>query len=369
MSVSIKQLSENELDCFINFPFELYQNNPYWVGELKADTRRLIVADNPFWKNGKRALFMAYQNEKPVGRLMALINGAHNEYYQEKLGFFGFFDCINDAEVSAALFQTGEKWLKDQGMTAVRGPANPSSNHVYGLLVDGFDSMPAIMMPYNLPYYAELIEKAGFQKAKDLLAFYRHRNDKFSERFLKVCDRCERHQKVTLRRLNLKKIEQEAEAIRQIYNAAWAQNWGFVPLGKEEMAQIVAELKPILRIEGTCVLEVEGKPAGFYICIPNMNHVLKILRGSLKNPWRVVKALWAWKHIKDARLIMLGVLPEFRQRGIDLILIKHIVDHGVAVWDEAELSWVLEDNAGMIRGIEECGCHPYKRYRVYQKDL
>ncbi len=251
----------------------------------------------------------------------------------------------------------------------MRGPANPSSNHPYGLLVDGFDSIPSIMMPYNYPYYAGLIEKAGFQKVKDLLAFYRHHRDQFSERFLKVCARCERHQQVTLRRLNLKNIPQEAEIIRQIYNAAWAQNWGFVPLSKEEMAEIVAELKPILRLEGTCILEVEGKPAGFYICISNMNHVLKELRGSLKNPWRVLKALWAWKHIKDGRLIMLGVLPEFRQRGIDLILIKHVIDNTVDIWDDAELSWVLEDNAGMIRGIEECGGYYIKRYRVYQKAL
>ena len=369
MTVSIKQLTEGELDCFINFPFDLYKNDPYWVGELKADTRRLIRKDNPFWKGGGRALFMAYQDDKPVGRIMALVNAAHNDYYHDKLGFFGFFDCINDEQVSAALFKAAENWLRAQGMSAVRGPANPSSNHSYGLLVDSFDTMPAIMMPYNHPYYVTLIEKAGFQKAKDLLAFYRHHKDEFSERFLKVCARCERHQQVTLRRLNLKDVPKEAEIIRQIYNAAWAKNWGFVPLGKEEMAEIVAELKPILRIEGTCVLEVEGKPAGFYICIPNMNYVLKELRGSLKNPWRIAKALWAWKHIKNARLIMLGVLPEYRQRGIDLILIKHVVDKTIDVWDDAELSWVLEDNVGMIRGIEECGCHPYKRYRVYQKDL
>ena len=144
--------------------------------------------------------------------------------------------------------------------------------------------MPAIMMPYNYPYYADLIEHAGLTKIKDLLAFYRSKNDEFSERFLKVCNRCERHQKVTLRRLNLKKINEEAEIIRRIYNEAWAQNWGFVPLSEEEMAEIVAELKLIIKPEGTCMLEADGKPAGFYICIPNMNHVLKELRGSLKNP-------------------------------------------------------------------------------------
>ena len=358
-----------ELNAFIDFPFELYKDNPYWVGELKADTRKLLDSQNEFWRTVSRALFMAYEGEKPLGRIMALVNRAHNEYHKENIGFFGFFDVVNDEQVSAALLLAAEKWLKAQGVTALRGPANPSSNHVYGLLVDGFDSMPSIMMPYNHAYYAELLEKAGLTKIKDLLAFHRTRDDRFSERFLKVCARCERAKGITLRRLNLHKIDEEAEIIRDIYNKAWAENWGFVPLTKQGMAEIVKELKPIIRLEGTCVIEENGVAAGFYICIPNMNHVLKILKGSLANPWRVIKALWAWKHIKDARLIMLGVLPEFRKRGLDLILIKHIVTHGVAVWDEAELSWVLEDNAGMIRGIEECGCHPSKRYRIYQKPL
>lgn len=367
--VDIVEINQQSLNKFVNFPFELYRNDPYWVGDLKEETRKLLREDNPFWQHSTRKLFMAYKDGKPAGRLCVLVNRKYNEYHHENIGFFGFFDAIDDQEVANALFSTGENWLRTQGVTAVRGPASPSSNHTYGLLVEGFDSMPAIMMPYNYPYYAGLIEKAGFTKAKDLLAFKRSKDDKFSERFLKVCERCERKGGVSLRRIDLKNLEKEAEIIRDIYNKAWAENWGFVPLDKREMADIVSELKSIVRVEGTCILEENGVPAGFYICIPNMNHVLKILRGSLYNPWRLIKAVWAWKRIKDARLIMLGVLPEFRKRGIDLILIKHIITHGVAVWDWAELSWVLEDNVGMLRGIEECGCHPYKRYRVYQKEL
>lgn len=369
MAVNVRELSDNELDAFVDFPFELYKNDPYWVGELKADTKHLLKQDNIFWTHGRRALFMAYQNGEPVGRIMALVNDAHNQYHHENIGFFGFFDCINDTEVSRALFAAAEKWLRAQGVSAVRGPANPSSNHVYGLLVDGFDSMPAIMMPYNYPYYEALITHAGYGKIKDLLAFHRTKDDKFSERFLKVCARCSRAAGITLRRLNLKKIDEEAEIIRKIYNEAWAENWGFVPMSRQEMADVVKELKMIVRPEGTCVLEENGVPAGFYILIPNMNHVLKVLKGSLTNPWRLLKALWAWHKIKDARMIMLGVSPQFRKRGIDLILIKHIIDHGVAVWNEAELSWVLEDNDGIIRGITECGCHLSKRYRLYQKSL
>lgn len=370
MQIKVREIAENELDVFIDFPFTLYKKDPYWVGELKADTRALLRADNAFWAHGTRALFMAFdEHQKPLGRICALVNRKHNAYHNENIGFFGFFDCVNNQEVARALFTQAEKWLRAQGVSAVRGPASPSSNHIYGLLVDGFDSMPAIMMPYNYPYYTDLIEQNGFEKVKDLLAFHRTKEDQFSERFLKVCARCAKRGNIHLRRLDLSNIEREAEIIRTIYNKAWAENWGFVPLEKQEMADIVRELKPIVRLEGTCVLEEDGVPAGFYICIPNMNHVLKILRGTFKNPWRVLKALLAWRKIKDARLLMLGVIPEFRKRGIDLILIKHIVDYGVAVWNEAELSWVLEDNAGMIRGIEECGCHYSKRYRVYQKNL
>ncbi len=367
--IEVHEIAETDLNAFIDFPFELYKNNPYWVSDLKEETRKLLRADNPFWKHAVRKLFMAYENGTPVGRLCALVNHKYNDYHHTNLGFFGFFDCVQNEQVSAALFKAGEEYLRTQGVTAVRGPANPSSNHTYGLLVEGFDSMPAIMMPYNYPYYADLIEKAGFSKAKDLLAFKRSKEDQFSPRFLKVCERCEKKSGITLRRLNLKDLQHEAEVIRQIYNKAWAENWGFVPLDEQEMNDIVNELKSVLRVEGTCLLEENGVPAGFYICIPNMNHVLKILRGSLYNPWRLMKAMLAWKKIKDARLIMLGVLPEFRKRGVDLILIKHIITHGVAVWDWAELSWVLEDNAGMLRGIEECGCHFSKRYRVYEKKI
>lgn len=370
MSVVVREVSTPEqLTDFINLPFHLYQNDPYWVGELKADTRHLLDVRNPFWQKARRALFVAYRGATPVGRIMALVNDAHNEYHHEHIGFFGFFDCIDDKAVSAGLFKAAETYLRAQGVTAVRGPANPSSNHTYGLLVDGFDSMPAIMMPYNYAYYAGLIEAAGFSKVKDLLAFYRTKDDAFSERFLKVCARCERAKGITMRPLDLKHIAAEAEIIRTIYNAAWAENWGFVPLTEKEMQDIVSQLKLIVRKEGTCVVEVDGVPAGFYIAIANMNYALKELKGSLANPWRVIKALRAWRNIKEARLLMLGVAPEFRKRGIDLLLIKHIITHGVAVWDAAELSWVLEDNANMIRGIEECGCKPYKRYRVYQKDL
>lgn len=368
MSIRVEE-AENKLAEFVQFPYDLYKDNAYWVGELKTDTLKLLNLNNTFWTHARRKLWLAYQDGKIVGRLCALVNDTYNEYHHENIGFFGFFDCINDAQVSHALFAAGEKWLRSQGVCAVRGPANPSSNHVYGLLVDSFDSMPAIMMPYNFAYYSALIEQEGFSKVKDLLAFERTRHEKFSPVFEKIVARASRSKGITLRRLDMKNLRQEASMIRKIYNDAWAQNWGHTPISEQEIQDMVEELKWVVRAEGTCVVEVDGVPAGFYIAIPNMNHVLKMLRGSLYNPVRLVRALWAWKHIRDARLIMLGVDPAYRKRGLDLVLINHIVKYGVAIWDKAELSWILEDNEGIIRAMTEAGCYPIKRYRLYQKEL
>ena len=360
---------EKDLKTFVNFPYQLYKNDPYWVGELKTDTLKLLKSDNAFWTHARRKLLLAYKDGQLAGRLCALVNDTYNEYQKENIGFFGFFDAVNDQQVAHALFEEGEKWLKAQGVSAVRGPANPSSNHVYGLLTDSFDSMPSIMMPYNYPYYTELIEKEGFEKVKDLLAFHRTKEDKFSPLFEKIVARAARGKGLVLRRLNLKNLKAEASIIRKIYNDAWAENWGHTPISEQEIQDMVQELKWIVKSEGTCVAEVDGVPAGFYIAIPNMNHVLQILRGTLCNPWRTLKALLKWPKIRDARLIMLGVDPNYRKRGIDLVLIKHIVEYGVAIWDEAELSWILEDNDGIIRAMTEAGCQQTKRYRLYQKSL
>ncbi|MBR3604155.1 MAG: GNAT family N-acetyltransferase [Elusimicrobiaceae bacterium] len=369
MSQIVIKDAEKDLKTFIHFPYRLYQNNPYWVGELKADTLKLLKPENAFWTHARRKLLLAYKDGEVAGRLCALVNDTYNEYQKENIGFFGFFDAIHDQEVAHALFAEGEKWLRAQGVEAVRGPANPSSNHVYGLLTDSFDAMPSIMMPYNYPYYMELIEKEGFSKVKDLLAFHRSKEDKFSPLFEKIVARAARGKGLTLRRLNLKNLKQEASIIRKIYNDAWAANWGHTPISEQEIQDMVEELKWIVKPEGTCIAEVDGVPAGFYIAIANMNHVLQILRGTLCNPFRTVKALLKWPKIRDARLIMLGIDPNYRKRGIDLVLIKHIVDYGVAIWDEAELSWILEDNDGIIRAMTEAGCRQTKRYRLYQKSL
>ena len=356
------------IDEFIDYPFELYKDDPYYVPELKSDTKHLLTKD-PLWLNATRVLYVAKRKEKIVGRIAAIVNKAHDAHWQERAGFFGFFECENDQKTANALFDAAEAWLKAQGSTFIRGPMNPSTNHTCGLLIDNFDKMPFIMMPYNPPYYATLIEGAGFKKVKDLVAFERTDKDDFSPRMKKILARIERNKSITKRHLNLKNFDEEVEMVQRLYNASWAENWGNVPISKAEIAKLAKDLKLILKPEITSVIEIDGEPAAFAISIPNMNPVLKILNGSL-NLLKLPRALWAWHKIRDIRMIMLGVDPKHRNRGLDLLLVKHVVVDGVKNgWNKAELSWLLEDNQGIISVVEEAGCHKTKTYRIYQKEI
>ncbi|WP_424246107.1 ribosomal protein S18 acetylase RimI-like enzyme [Elusimicrobium posterum] len=367
MTVEIIPVTKKNLNKFINFPYQLYKEDSFWVGDLKMDAKHLLTKD-PFWRHATKKLFLAVRSGKVVGRIAAIINHTHNEYWNEHTGMFGFFDSIDDSVVSDALFKAAKTWLKEKGMAVIRGPFNPSTNHPCGMLVEDFTNVPFVMMPYNYPYYEKLVLSAGLNKVKDLLAFERSEFDKFSPRFDKIINRAMSKQNIVMRPIDIKNINAEALLIREIYNKSWAQNWGFLPMSEAEILELAKQLKMIVDPRLTCIAEMDGKPAGFYICVPNMNDVLKILKGSILNPIRLAKALIAWKKIKTARLIMLGVLPEYRKRGLDLILMKHIVEGGpkVGYW-MAELSWMLEDNKNILTAITEAGCREMKRrYRVFE---
>lgn len=368
--MEIKEVrTQKELVAFINFPFELYKGNKFWTGELKADTKKLLTSD-PFWRHAKKILFLAYNGSRIVGRIAAVINAAHNEYWKENAGFFGFFDCADDMQAARALFDAAENFLRAEGAAFIRGPFNPSTNHTCGVLLDNYDTRPFIMMPYNFDYYPRLIESAGLHKVKDLLAFERTKEHRYSDRVKKIMARIDRSSAVKLRPISLKNLDSEIETVRQIYNASWAGNWGFIPINPDEIKAIADELKMILVPETTAIAELDGKAVGFYISIPDMNSVLNILRGGLWNPWRLVRALIAWRRIKQCRMIMLGVHPDYRGRGAELMLIRHIIDNGIAYgWYKAELSWILEDNTDIIKVITETGCTQTKRYRIYEKQF
>ena len=347
----------------------MYEGSPFYICELRADAKRLLTQD-PFWQHAQRELFIARRGGQSVGRVAAIINRGHNDYWADKTGFFGFFECEDNNETAAALINAAAAWLRQKGFAQMRGPLNPDSNHLCGALLDNFDKEPCLMMPYNPPYYDGLLRAAGLRKAKDLLAFERTDKDKFSPRMEKIMLRILKNPAVKMRAIDFKNFDADVETIRNIYNASWARNWGFVPIAPAEMRAAARQFRFILRAELTCIIEYEGRPAGFSICMPNMNHVLKILGGGLANPVKVLRALLAWRKIKDCRMIMLGVHPDFRGKGLELLLVRNIVAQGMAKgWNKAELSWILEDNEAIIQTMLEAGCRRSKTYRIYQKDL
>lgn len=361
-------IANPNIDDFIELPFVLYKGNSFFIPELKSDTKHLLTKD-PFWQNAKCRLFLAVRDKKPVGRIAAILNKNHNDYWKDDIGFFGFFECEDNQETASALIQAAKGWLKEQGCPRVRGPLNPSTNHTCGVLLDNFDKDPVVMMPYNPPFYNAMLEGAGLKKAKDLVAFERTDKNDFSPRVQRIIERILKNPEIKIRQINLKDFDREVQTVRRIYNASWAQNWGFVPITEDEIKQTAKQLKMIVKKELTSIIEINGEPAGFAISIPNMNRVLKVLHGSL-GPIKILRALFAWANIHDCRTIMLGVLPEHRKRGLDLLLVKEIVENGVKKgWNKAELSWLLEDNQGIISLVEEAGCHKTKTYRIYESEI
>lgn len=368
-NLNVSEITEARLPEFVELPYILYKGDSCWVGELKKDVISLLSLTHPFWKHGKRKFFMAFSDGKPVGRIAAVVNYNHNSYHNEKCGFFGFFESVNDAEVARVLFAQAENWLRSEGMTIARGPMNPSTNESCGLLIEGFDSPPRVMMSYNPPYHAELIENCGFAKAKDLYAYRRFSADPISERIEKIIARTQSRGSIKVRRINLRDFENELQLAISIYNDAWSKNWGFVPMEEEEIRFLGRMLKPILKPDHVLFLEADGKPAAFSLTIPDVNVALQPAWGRL-TLFNAIPTLLRLRKIKQGRLLALGVSNAFRNRGLELVLIKEIVlTSRRQGWVDGELSWILEDNHRIINVIEAVDGHLYKKYRIYEKTL
>ena len=364
----LKVIQTTDAKKFVNFPFKLYKGCPHYITDLKSNLIHLLNKD-PFWQDNERALFLLYEDGEIIGRICALTNKAHNKHWQDKTGFFGFFDCINDARAAGVLFNTAASWLKKRGCTKIQGPVNPSTNHTCGVLLNRFDEDPFIMMPYNYAYYDELIQSCGLGKVKDLVAFERTDKEEMSPRMQKIIDRFKKNKDITFRPINLKNFNAEVENVCKIYNESWAQNWGFVPISDAEIQQTAKELKSIIKTEMTTVCEVKGEVAAFAICVPNFNKVLKEWQ---QNGWpfKIFKAVKAYFNMRDCRMLMLGVHPSHRGRGLELLVVNEIIENCIKNgWNKAELSWILEDNKAIISVIEEAGCYKTKTYRLYSKDI
>lgn len=375
MNVEIKKVTEaSGKKKFINCQWDFYKGDKNWVPPIKMDRQKLLdEKKNPFYKHSDIQLFLAYDNGKIVGRIAAITNDNHNKIHNDKVGFFGFFECIDSQDVANALFKAAEEWLVAKGMTDIRGPLNPSTNDESGLLVDSFDQPAVILMTYNPPYYPKLIENYGFKKEKDLLAYILHHDTYASEKLSRMQKIVRERKGITIRSINFKnkeKFKEDVKTVKDIYNAAWQPNWGFVKMTDEEFDFLANDLKTIAEPKLTLIAEIKGKPVGFALSLPDINQALIYNRGG-----GILGAVWCLmtkkKKIDLTRIIVLGVLPEYQSSGVDAVLYHEIGETAYELnMPKGEASWILEDNQMMRRGLETTmKGEVYKTYRIYQKEM
>lgn len=360
--------SKKDLDDFIKFPLKLYSSNPLYAPPLIKEMREQFSEKNPFFHHSKVRFFIAKKNGQTAGRITSIVNHRHVEFHNERAGFFGFFECINDPETSSALLNTAVDELKKEGMEIMRGPMNFSTNEECGFLFAGFEQPPMLMTPYNPPYYNDLMERYGMTKSKDLYAFIYDIQVELPEKILRVAAITEKRG-IRVRPIDKKKFGSEMQAFKEVYNSAWEKNWGFIPLTDEEIDYLGSRLKPIAVPELTLIAEKDGEPVGFMGLLPDFNYVLKHMNGKL-NPLSILQALYYSRKIKDLRMLLLGIKSEYRNKGVDALLFREgFIGVRKGGYKRVEFSWILEDNVPVQRLIEMIGGRLYKRYRVYEKRI
>lgn len=372
--VTIKKV-ENKADKakFIDFVHDLYKDDPNYVPELFiAQSDLMNPAKNPFFKHSKADLFIAERDGKVVGRIAAIRNNNYNEFTNSKVGFFGFFDVIDHYEVAKKLFDTVTDWVKNEGLTSIIGPTNFSTNETCGLLIDGYDSPPMVMMTYNKPYYKEFLEKYGFGQQMDLVAYTLDPMD-MPEKLLRLAKGVEERLKrkgITIRKINMKNFANEVERVKEIYNAAWDKNWGFVPMTDDEFRHMGKDMKMILDKDFAYVAEQNGKMIGFSLTIPNVNEIFITIKRGRLFPTGLFKLLMNKSKIKSVRVITLGVLEEHRKLGIDVVFYAMNMETARSKKiKHAEASWILESNKEMNSPLLSINAKPYKKYRIFEKKI
>ena len=368
--------SPAEFTRFLRVPNLVYADDPHYVPPLELERRdALSPKKNPYFKHAQHQYWIASQGGRDVGRISAQIDEEVHAVQGPGIGHFGLLEAVNDPAVFEALLNTAEAWLQDRGMKTVHGPFSLSINEECGLLVEGFDTPPMLMMPHGRPYYGSRVEALGYAKAQDLYAYFMDITKPMRPRMLEIMARVERTGRVKLRQLSKKHLFEEAEEIRDIFNDAWSNNWGFVPMSAEEMKYLAVGLKLILNEDMSYVAELDGETVGFMIALPNLNEVIADLKGSLF-PFGIFKLLWRLKvkQPRTTRVPLMGIRKQHQNSPIGiamaLMLIERIRLNSVARgYTNAELSWILEDNKGMRSILGMVNSHPYKTYRIYEKAL
>ena len=356
---------------FIRLPWSVYADDPTWVPHLLLERREHFSPRNPYFAHARCRFWLACRGARPVGRISAQIDDLHQQRYHDATGFFGFLEAENEAETFHGLLSTAEVWLREQGMSRIRGPFNFSINQECGLLVDGYDTPPMIMMGHSRPYYADRLATEGYRGVKDLLA-YRVSTDFIPPEFMKaVLNKAAGS--VLVRPLRRSRFREDLKIIQSIFEDAWSTNWGFIPFTEDEMRHLGSNLRLLVDDEAVQIAEVDGMPAAMIVAFPNLNEAIRDLRGRLL-PLGWLKVLWRLKvkSPKTARVVLMGVRKHFQRSplgaALGFLLIDALRDYGIRRGvQEVELSWILEDNLPMRNMLAMLGGVPYKRYRIYEK--
>lgn len=363
----IEVKDQKDLLNFIQFPWALYKGDPYWVPPLIKDQLQKFSPHHPFRSHAEMKLFLALQNGSIVGRIAGIIDHHYVQFQGEKVGFFGFFESIRDSEVGEILLNRVKSWLKSQEMEKMIGPMNPSTNDECGLLIEGFDSPPCLMMPYNPRYYPDLLEGLGLKKAMDLYAYLLEKDSFRFDRLDRITERIKKSEPhLSVRTVRMRNLNEELKIIKEIYNQAWSRNWGFVPMTEEEIDEMAKNLKPLAVPDLVLFAYWKDEPVGFSVALPDYNVVLKRLNGKL-GLLGLIKFLYYSRKIRKIRVLLLGVKKEFQKRGVEGLLYIETFKRGIQKgYQEAECSWILESNILMQHGIEAMGGRRYKTYRIYE---
>jgi len=352
---------------FVELPYTLYRDDPYWVPPLRIAVKELLDREkHPYYANAEAEFSLARQDGRVVGRVAAIIDRAHNRAHDENAGFFGFYESVNDGAVAIALLQRARDWTSERGARFLRGPVNPSTNYECGMLIDGFDSSPMVMMTYNPRYYPALMEGAGLHKAKDLLAYLSNSHKIELKKIGRIADRVLATSGVRVRPINMKDFQAEVGRVWEVYSKAWEKNWGHIPMSREEFALMGKEMKQILKPELVLIGEIGDRVVGFALALPDVNFALKPANGKLL-PTGLLKILYYQRLIKSVRVLALGVVEEYRTSGLAAAFYATLVRNARTLgFGDCEMSWILEDNVLMNRSIEVMGAKRYKTYRIYE---
>jgi len=375
-SVTIRPVrTRRDRKRFMDLPYRLYKDNPFWTPPLRLDTAHTLnPKKNPFFEHGRLQTFLAEDaSGAVVGRIAGIVNGMHLKKYDDGNGFFGFFECEERYEIAEALFDAAAAWLRDQGMTGMRGPTNPTLNDIAGLLVDGFDRTPAILMAYNPPYYQDFLLRYGFERVMTLWAYYVHNKYVKKDRLRRGAAIVHRRNPgLTVRNINMKRFDEEARIVLDIFNEAWSNNWGFVPITDGEFARLAADLKQIVDPRMVYIVEKDGEPVAFSLSLPNINFALKHLPNGRLLPLGLLKLLASTKlgGVHDVRMPLMGVRQAYQGRAFDVLPVLATIENGPSYgYYACETSWVLDTNNVLKNLLLSIGCVVDKEYGMFERSL